>query len=144
MHVRHVIERVCGDDGPVKTFNSVEDLVYRVGFDGNSLNIADAAGEGCAVRIPPERRAAVRAALDAVTAEAVLDPSVVQEHVSARLFSGDLRVYAADGHVNIQILDSERDLANYVRLTPADAKALAAEVARSAGAPAMYSLGIAS
>ncbi|MFN2520338.1 MAG: hypothetical protein ABR525_04750 [Candidatus Limnocylindria bacterium] len=128
----------------MKTFDSVEELVYRVAFDGTSLTIADAAGEGCAVRIPPERQAAVCAALHAVTAEAVLDPSIVREHVSARLFSGDLRVYAADGHVNIQILDSERDLANYVRLTPADAKALAAEVGRSAGAPAMYSLGIAS
>ncbi len=121
----------------MKPFRSVESLVYFVRFDRSRLTIEDAAGEGCGVRIPNERRAAVRATLDAATAEAVLDPPITREHVAAKLFSGNLRVYAADGLVNIQILDSRRDLANYVRLTPKDAKALAAQLARSvaAGAP---------
>ncbi len=108
--------------------------MYRVGFDGSRVTIADATGEGCGVRIPSEGLAAVRAALDAVTAEAVLDPALANEHVSVRLFSGNLRVYAAGGHVNIQILDSERNLANYVRLTPTDAKALAAQLGPPVGA----------
>ncbi len=128
----------------MKTFRSVEDLVYRVGFDGSRLTIADATGEGCEVRIPKEGRAAVRAALDAVTAEAMLDPTIANEHVSARLFSGNLRVYAAGGHVNIQILDSERNLANYVRLTPTDAQALAAQLGRSVGAADRSALELAS
>ena len=118
--------------------------MYRIQFDGGCLTISDASGEGCTVPISQERRRAARAALDSAIAEAVRDAGVGGEHVSAKLFSGDLRVYAEGGYVNIQILDAERDLANYVRLTPADAAALSAQLADAATRARPVALAIAS
>ena len=118
--------------------------MYRVGLRDGSLFISDAAGEGCAVPIPRERRRTVRAALDSAIAEALREPGIAHEHVSAKLISGDLRVYAEGGYVNIQILDAERDLANYVRLTPADATALSAQLAGLGTLPRALALAIAS